>query len=177
MNLSLSLAWLLNSNTMPFFCREHGQLDGTSLKALKELIPTVDEQMALKTHMRKAGESEDQKAQAFSDLSECERYMLTIMEISDSAAKFDCMIFRDQFRPRYDETVQAIRVVEQACDEVRTSNKLQQIIAMILTLVNQINTGGDGNEAAGFSLDALLKLNEVGISGPQFFRNFASLTP
>jgi hypothetical protein len=34
-------------------------------------------------------------------------------------------------------------------------------MAMILTLVNEINTGGDGKMAVGFSLDALLKLNDV----------------
>ena len=34
-------------------------------------------------------------------------------------------------------------------------------MAVILTVVNQINTGGEGNMALGFTLDALLKLNEV----------------
>lgn len=44
---------------------------------------------------------------------------------------------------------------------MKDSDKLQGLLAMILTLVNEINTGGDGNEAAGFTLDALLKLREV----------------
>ena len=38
---------------------------------------------------------------------------------------------------------------------------IRVILAIILTLVNQINTGGDKEGAHGFSLDALLKLNEV----------------
>jgi len=38
-------------------------------------------------------------------------------------------------------------------------------MAIILTVGNQINTGGEGNsQAAGFSLDALLKLEEVSSS-------------
>jgi hypothetical protein len=35
------------------------------------------------------------------------------------------------------------------------------MMGFILTVGNQINTGGTGNVAAGFSLDALLKLDEV----------------
>jgi hypothetical protein len=129
--------------------------------ALKELLPTHDERKGLAAHIERAGMSEKERYTALADLSECEKYMLAIMNVADAAPKFDCMIFRDQFQARYDEVVRNIQLVEKACDEVRTSEKLQQVIAIILTLVNQINTGGDGSEVAGFGLDALLKLNEV----------------
>lgn len=90
-----------------------------------------------------------------------------MIDVEAAAEKFDCMIYRVQFKPRISELLDAIRVVEKACDEVRNSEKLREILAMILSLVNEINTGGDGNEAIGFSLDALLKLNEVRLSnGP-----------
>ena len=82
-------------------------------------------------------------------------------DVENAADKFDCMLFRSQFHQRLDELQESIHKVELACDEIRNSEKLQGIMAMILTLVNQINTGGDGNVAAGFTLDALLKLNEV----------------
>ena len=49
-----------------------------------------------------------------------------------------------------------------ACDEVRASERLRKLMAIILTVGNQINTGGEGDsQAAGFSLDALLKLDEA----------------
>ena len=52
-----------------------------------------------------------------------------------------------------------------ASEEVRSSERLRKLMAIILTVGNQINTGGEGNsQAAGFSLDALLKLEEVSSS-------------
>lgn len=100
-------------------------------------------------------------ATAMADLSECEKYMAAMMKVDHAASKFDCMIFRVQFNGRIDELVNGITIITKACDEVRSSERLRKMMAMILTLVNEINTGGDGNVAIGFSLDALLKLNEV----------------
>jgi hypothetical protein len=141
--------------------RQTGKLDATSLKALKEMLPTLDEKSGLLAYMKKCGSSEEAQEKAYSELSECEKYMYTMLDVSDAAAKFDSMQFRSQFKVRYDELLESIVIIEKACHEVHTSERLQTIMAMILTLVNEINTGGDGNEAAGFTLDALLKLNEV----------------
>ena len=60
-----------------------------------------------------------------------------------------------------EDLLEAIQTIETACDETRNSERLRKMMATILTLVNQINTGGEGKVAAGFGLDALLKLNEV----------------
>ena len=111
--------------------------------------------------MAKAGESEEAKASAYAELSECEKYMFTMMDVTNVAAKFECMLFRAQFRSRFDELVRSIQVIEKACQELRSSERLRDIFGIILTLVNEINTGGDGTGAAGFTLDTLLKLNEV----------------
>jgi hypothetical protein len=125
------------------------------------MLPAADEKCGLLAYMKRRGSSDEGQMKAYSELSECEKYMFTMLEVSDAAAKFDCMLFRSQFKVRYDELLESVEIIEKACDEVRSSERLQTIMAMILTLVNEINTGGDGNEAAGFTLDALLKLNEV----------------
>lgn len=141
--------------------RQSGNFDSNTIKSLKELLPTDDEKMGLLAYMKRAGNAEESKEKAFGDFSECEKYMYTMLDVPNAAAKFDCMLFRSQFRGRCDELLVSIEKVENACTEIRNSEKLRIIMAMILTLVNQINTGGDGNGAAGFTLDALLKLNEV----------------
>lgn len=127
------------------------------------MLPTLDETKALLAFVEKFGSSPEEKQQAYDQFSECEKYMYSMITVPDASAKFDCMIFRAQFQSRYEELLNSVEIVEKACDEVRTSERLQTVMAMILTLVNQINTGGDGNEAVGFTLDALLKLNEVSI--------------
>lgn len=141
-----------------------GKLDPTSLTALKEMLPTTDETKALLTFVGNFGTSPEEKLKAYDEFSECEKYMYCMIPVTDASAKFDCMLFRAQFQSRYEELLDSVEIVEKACDEVRSSERLQTVMVMILTLVNEINTGGDGNEAEGFTLDALLKLNEVSIS-------------
>lgn len=145
--------------------RKIGNLDSTSVKALKDMLPTPDERGGLINYMKKCGSSEEAKAKGYADFSECEKYMYTMLDVQNAAAKFDCMLFRSQFKGRFEELLESIEKIEHACDEVRTSEKLQAIMAIILTLVNEINTGGEGNTAAGFTLDALLKLREVSGEG------------
>jgi hypothetical protein len=84
------------------------------------------------------------------------------MDVAKAEDHFDCMLFRVQFRSKFDELTECLRTVDKACDEVRSSEKFRQIMAIILTVVNQINTGGEGKgQAMGFNLETLLKLNEV----------------
>ena len=142
--------------------REVGDLDATSIKALKEYLPTVDETNQLRSYMNAAGDSKEDRQKLYADLSDCEKYMVCMMNVSKAEEHFDCMLFRAQFRSRYDELTECVKTVDKACDEVRSSEKFRQIMAIILTVVNQINTGGEGKgQALGFNLDALLKLNEV----------------
>ena len=134
------------------------------MRALKEFLPTVDERQGLKMYMKKGENDPEARAQLYKDLSECEKYMYTMIDVSKAAEKFDCMLFRSQFKLRFEELLEAIKTVDAACDETRNSERLRQILAMILTVVNQINTGGESSGAAGFGLDALLKLNEVRVT-------------
>jgi hypothetical protein len=140
---------------------EHGKLDATQIMALKEFLPSIEERRGLSTYMKTHGQSDETKMKAYRELSECEKYMFTMMEVSDAPQKFDCMLFRVQFKIRFAEVMESVRVVQRACEEVRSSERLREILAIILTLVNEINTGGDGKGATGFSLDTLLKLDEV----------------
>jgi hypothetical protein len=152
---------LTDLSSLFFLFRDNGKFDATQLKALKEYLPNPDERRGLILHMKKGEASEDARAKALAELSKTEQYMVKMMEVSDADAKFDAMFFRTVFKTRFDDVSTAIRNLNMACDEVRSSERLRKLMAMILTVVNQINTGGEGNMALGFTLDALLKLNEV----------------
>jgi len=134
-----------------------GKFDLTQLKALKEFLPSDEEATGLKLYLKRTNESPE----AMSDLCACEKYMVAMMNVPDAGAKFDCMIFESQFHTRIEEIKESIDMLDRACNDVRESTRLRKLIALILTLVNQINTGGNGNLASGFTLDALLKLDEV----------------
>ena len=143
------------------FRRDAGPFDSTQLKALQEFLPNEEERGALQGHMS-GTEGSDEKIQgALSTLPECEKYMIAMLGVKNGTAKFDAMLFKVQFQTRLDELLDEINIVKKASEEVMSSERLRKLMAMILTLVNQINTGGDGNMALGFNLDALLKLQEV----------------
>ena len=120
-----------------------------------------DERRGLLAFMKKGDSSSEVKAKLYSELSQTEKYMYTMMEVDDVSAKLDVMLFRTIFKNRFEDITDAIRTLNAACDELRGSERLRKLMAMILTVVNQINTGGEGKMAMGFTLDALLKLNEV----------------
>jgi hypothetical protein len=142
--------------------REHGKFDATQLKGLKEYLADADERRGFIAFMKNGESSQDVKDKLYADLSQTEKYMVTMMEVPDVAAKFDAVFFRTVFKNRFEDITAAIRTLNSACDELRSSEKLRKLMAMILTVVNEINTGGEGHMAMGFTLDALLKLNEVG---------------
>ncbi|KAG7367541.1 formin homology 2 domain containing protein [Nitzschia inconspicua] len=140
---------------------EHGKFDSTQLKALREYLPDPDERRGLIAYMKNGEKSEETKIRLYADLSETEKYMVTLMEVPDAAAKLEALLFRSVFTSRFQDVSVAVTTLNAACDELRGSERLRKLMAMILTVVNQINTGGEGNAALGFTLDALLKLNEA----------------
>jgi len=138
------------------------KFDATQLRALQEFLPTDEERQALKQYVAKASTSDETKAAAMNDLCACEQYMVAMMDVPNASNKFDCMLFRTLFESRLQEIMDEITKLNVACQEVRSSERLRKLMAIILTVGNQINTGGEGNsQAAGFSLDALLKLDEA----------------
>ncbi len=141
--------------------RDRGELDDTQLKALKEFLPTKEERFAIEEYIKESSSSEEKKEAAINDLCACEKYMLAMMSVEIADEKFECMLFKYQFDNKSKELVQGVTTLIDACDEVQKSVRLRKLMAMILMLGNQINTGGSGRMAHGFTLDALLKLDEV----------------
>jgi hypothetical protein len=139
-----------------------GELDDTQLKALSEFLPTNDERFAIEGYIKSfESQTEEVKISAINDLCLCEKYMLAMMKVDMANEKFDCMLFKYQFDNKLKELMQGVTTLTNACEEVMTSARLRKLMAMILMLGNQINTGGSGRMAQGFSLDALLKLDEA----------------
>eukprot|EP00978_Attheya_sp_CCMP212_P042398 scaffold257793_cov35-Attheya_sp.AAC.1 len=140
---------------------DSGELDTTQLNALKDFLPTEDELQAMSSYIESNSSTEEAKATAIEDMCAVEKYMYAMKDVQKAAEKFDCMTFRVNFQSRLDDLFNDISTMTRACDQVRISLRLRKMMGFILTVGNQINTGGTGNVAAGFSLDALLKLDEA----------------
>jgi hypothetical protein len=54
-------------------------------------------------------------------------------------------------------------LIDQACDELKNSNRLRQLLGIVLQFGNRLNNAGteEKNKAGAFTLDSLLKLNQA----------------
>ncbi|KAL7551802.1 hypothetical protein ACHAWF_014998 [Thalassiosira exigua] len=138
-----------------------GKLDDTQLKALREFLPTKDEKFAIEGYIKGASSSSKTREAAINDFCACEKYMLAMMKVEMADEKFEAMLFKYQFDNKLKELMEGVTTLISACEEVQKSVRLRKLMAMILMLGNQINTGGSGRMAQGFTLDALLKLDEA----------------
>lgn len=141
--------------------RECGKLDDTQLKALHALLPTEDEKFAIDRYIKGASSSEKAKEAAINDFCACEKYMLAMMEVDMADKKLEAMLFKYTFDAKVKELMTDASILRSACQEVQQSARLRKLMGMILTVGNQINTGGGQAKPHGFTLDALPKLNEV----------------
>jgi len=133
------------------------------LKALREFLPTNEEREAIDQYIKQASATEESLNAAINDFCACEKYMYAMMKVEMADEKFECMLFKYQFDHKLNELMNSVTTLISACEEVQKSVRLRKLMAMILMLGNQINTGGSGSMAHGFTLDALLKLDEVSL--------------
>lgn len=69
--------------------------------------------------------------------------------------------FKIQFNTQVSEFKRSLNTVNSACEEVRNSSKLKEIMKKILFLGNTLNQGTARGAAVGFKLDSLLKLYDT----------------
>uniref|UniRef100_A0A7S4VZR6 FH2 domain-containing protein n=1 Tax=Ditylum brightwellii TaxID=49249 RepID=A0A7S4VZR6_9STRA len=139
-------------------CMDMGE---TELCALRQLLPTKDESLALQSYLPAPGAPTDAMESAISKLGNCEKYMVAMLNVANVSRKFDCLLYRAQFDGRVEELTKEINSLQVACSSVRECDKLQRLLVYALRLGNQLNTGDSGNTAAAITLDSLLKLHEA----------------
>lgn len=61
---------------------------------------------------------------------------------------------------------ESIKVVATACQQVRGSNNLLQLLRLVLATGNLLNAGTNRGNAQGIKLDTLMKLADVKVKTP-----------
>lgn len=123
------------------------------MRAFQEFLPSEEEVGNLQNYL---------KNEPFDDLCAAEKYMVAMMRgAKNPKSKITGIVFVMEFQSRFDGILRSVNDMISACDEVKNSILLRKLIAITLTLGNHINTGGEGNVAAGFSLNALVELDNV----------------
>ncbi|XP_039034391.1 formin-like protein 20 isoform X2 [Hibiscus syriacus] len=125
-------------------------LDVDQVENLIKFCPTKEEMELLKGY---TGDKES--------LGKCEQYFLELMKVPRVESKLRVFSFKIQFGSQISEFKKCLNTVNSACEEVRNSLKLKEIMKKILYLGNTLNQGTARGSAVGFKLDSLLKLTDT----------------
>ncbi|KAL8244136.1 hypothetical protein R6Q59_010394 [Mikania micrantha] len=125
-------------------------LDVDQVENILKFCPTKEEMDQLKNY---TGDLEK--------LGKCEHYFLELMKVPRMEAKLNIFLFKIQFSSQLADLKKSLDLVDSACDEVRKSVKLKEIMKRILYLGNTLNQGTARGSAVGFKLDSLLKLTDT----------------
>ncbi|KAJ0235300.1 Formin-like protein [Hirschfeldia incana] len=125
-------------------------LDSDQIDNLIKFCPTKEEMELLKNY---TGDK--------ATLGKCEQYFLELMKVPRVESKMRVFSFKIQFRTQIIEFKKSLNAVNSACEEVRTSPKLKEIMKKILYLGNTLNQGTARGAAVGFKLDSLSKLSDT----------------
>jgi Predicted coiled-coil domain-containing protein (DUF2360)./Formin Homology 2 Domain. len=130
------------------------------VQGILEYIPTKEEKQALRKYMNS---SHKDSADAFDDLSECEKFMVAMMTVKHSKEKVRALLFKLQFRQCVSDLEADVGTVEKACDELKTSVRLRKLLGIVLNIGNRLNTAGPTKKgkAGAFTIESLLKLNQA----------------
>ncbi|KAJ4960453.1 hypothetical protein NE237_020363 [Protea cynaroides] len=125
-------------------------LDVDQVENLIKFCPTKEEMELLKGY---SGDKEK--------LGKCEQFFLELMKVPRVESKLRVFFFKIQFVFQTTDLRKSLNTVNLACDEVRNSVKLKEILKRILYLGNTLNQGTARGSAIGFKLDSLLKLTDT----------------
>ncbi|EFH62937.1 hypothetical protein ARALYDRAFT_893632 [Arabidopsis lyrata subsp. lyrata] len=125
-------------------------LDIDQIENLIRFCPTKEEMELLESY---SGDK--------ATLGKCDQYFLELMKVPGVESKLRVFSFKIQFGTKITELNKGLNVVNSACKEVRTSEKLKEILKIILCLGNIMNQGTAKGSAVGFKLDSLLILSDT----------------
>lgn len=125
-------------------------LDADQVENLIKFCPTKEEMELLKNY---TGDRDK--------LGKCEQFFLELMKVPRVESKLRVFLFKIQFNTQVTDFKKSLNTVHAACDEVRNSVKLKEIMKLILKLGNLLNQGTARGSAVGFKLDSLLKLTDT----------------
>lgn len=94
------------------------------------------------------------------------RLRTQIIVIPRFAERLSCMIYRRRFEMDLEELKPEINLLRGAHNELRSSMPFRRVLSTVLALGNALNGGTFRGSAAGFQLEALLRLKDTKTSGP-----------
>ncbi|XP_075963774.1 inverted formin-2-like isoform X1 [Anarhichas minor] len=126
------------------------RLDVEVLKQLIKLLPEKHEIENLKSFQ---GEKEK--------LANVDRFYTSLLTVPCYQLRIDCMLLCEETSSVLDMLKPKVKLVEEACQSLRTSTLMPIFCRLILNVGNFLNYGSHTGNAEGFKISSLLKLTET----------------
>lgn len=126
------------------------KLDPDRVARLIELLPTGKEKDELEKYEKK-----------HKYLAVAESFMMDLYLIPRVEIRLTVFSFIQSYHDKVDKVLAQVSLVSEACDQIRLSKKLRQMLTLILALGNHMNQNNRKGAAYGFKLDALTKLRST----------------
>ena len=128
---------------------EDDLMTGDSIRALLKIVPTPDEIEAIKDFPNKE------------ELGGAEKHLLALSDIPRLGSRLKALLIKSVFNKHATTVQEQMNVLEKAIDEVSGSNKLPQLLGIVLKVGNFMNGTGARGGAYGFKLSDLEKLADT----------------
>ncbi|GAB4823685.1 hypothetical protein N2152v2_010731 [Parachlorella kessleri] len=123
------------------------------LSTLMQIAPTEDEQRALQRYRGPR-----------SELSPPEQFLLVMCEVPRLDKKISALMFRNQFGALCNDAQTGMETLQAACQQIKDSQRLRQVLRIVLASGNLLNAGTHRGQAEGIKLDVLSKLGDVKVT-------------
>ena len=126
------------------------RITGERVQFMKDLLPTPTEVKVIKAY--KGSETR---------LVPAELFFTKMVKISRLQTKVQVMQTMDTLSDNATELGQNFVLLETVCSQIMNSEKLEEVLDMVLQIGNIMNEGTRTGGAAGFKFDSLLKLTQT----------------
>ncbi|KAK9846020.1 hypothetical protein WJX81_008599 [Elliptochloris bilobata] len=123
------------------------------LSLLLQIAPKEDEVKALAKYAGAPG-----------TLSPPEAFLATMASVPRLMDKINLLILIQQFEAILMSAAAAVECVELACEQIRSSSHLAEVLRAVLATGNTLNAGTHRGQAAGIKLESLIKLADVKVT-------------
>lgn len=120
------------------------------LEALVKMVPTREEEAKLCNYKGDINE-----------LGSAEKFVKAILSIPFAFLRIEAMLYRETFEDEVVHLRKSFSMLEEACNELRSSRLFLKLLEAVLKTGNRMNVGTIRGGAKAFKLDALLKLSDV----------------
>jgi hypothetical protein len=126
------------------------KITGERVQFMKDLLPTPTE---VKTIKEFSGDD--------SRLVPAEKFFKRMVQVQRLQTKVQVMQTMDALNDNASELGKNFVVLERVCSQIMNSEKLEEVLDMVLQIGNIMNEGTRTGGAAGFKFDSLLKLTQT----------------